>query len=485
MYRSRFAFVLAMAALAAILVPSSLTAHITFQRTYGGAGGDHGYSVQQTTDGGYIIAGGTDSYSTGLDDVYLVRTDSNGDTLWTRTYGDTLFNHGYSVQQTTDGGYIIAGTTGSDSGTLFDFYLIKTNANGDTLWARTYGSAGDDNGRSVWQTTNGGYAIAGYVWVGTYHVIFIRTDANGREQLWRMYGGTGDNQGYSVQQTSDGGFIIAGTTTSSGAGGWDLYLLRTDASGDTLWTRAYGGADDEVGYSVEQTTDGGFIVAGYTGSFGTQSNMYVVKTNASGDTLWTRVFSGSAVARGNSVRQTADHGYIISGAIWLHGTPDAYLVKTDSLGDTMWTKALGGASWDEGLSVKQTTDKGYIIAGNTMSFGSNGPDVYLIKTDSLGRTAVEEPETNPTRAPALSLSCEPNPCRGQTAISLQLTANSPAGLAIFDASGRRVRTLDVNRTPYTVWDGTDELGHALPSGTYFLRLAVGGQQATTRIVLQR
>ncbi|MCX6841445.1 MAG: T9SS type A sorting domain-containing protein [candidate division WOR-3 bacterium] len=162
-----------------------------------------------------------------------------------------------------------------------------------------------------------------------------------------------------------------------------------------------------------------------------------------------------------------------------------WLIKTDALGETLWTRTFGDTSFDEGCCVRQAADRGFVIAGYTGSFGAGESDFLLVKTDADGHVAVTEPKASPTRAPALSLTCEPNPFRTRTAISLQLTADSPAELAIFDASGRCVRTLTVNRAPCTVWDGKDELGQPLPSGAYFARLDAAGQHASTRIVLQR
>jgi len=441
MYHSRLAFALAMAALAAILLPSPLPAQITFQRTYGGPNSDAGSEVRQTTDGGYIVAGSTSSFGAGSSDFYLIKSDTNGDTMWTRTFGGRLYDQGGSVVPTTDGGYIITGVADSLGAGDYDVYLIKTDADGDTLWTRTYGGDTCDWGMSVRQTDDSGYIITGSTWsygAGLYDLYLVRLSVSG-DTLWtRTYGGAGGDEGYSVQQTSDGGFIIAGNTWSYGAGSADVYLVMTDAFGDTSWTRTYGGAEWDEGCSVQPTSDGGYIVTGTTNSFGA-------------------------------------------------GGSDVYLIKTDSSGDTLWTKTFGGADNDRGSSVQQTTDSGYIIAGYTSSFGAGESDVYLIKTDSMGNVAVSvaEPRTGPTRAPALSLCCEPNPFRTRTAISLQLTADSPAELAIFDASGRCVRTLTVNRAPCTVWDGKDELGQPLPSGAYFARLDAAGQHASTRIVLQR
>jgi len=360
-------------------------------RIYGGSDDDEGHSVQQTTDGGFIIAGYTYSYGAGHGDVYLIRTDVNGDTLWTRTYGgDSDDDLGYSVQQTTDGGFIIAGETYSYGAGHDDVYLIRTDENGDTLWTKTYGGSDYDGGYSVQQTTDGGFIIAGYTdsyGAGYDDVYLIRTDENG-DTLWtKTYGGDYSDGGSSVQQTTDSGFIIAGYTFSYGAGGGDVYLIRTDVNGDTLWTKTYGGSDYDYSESVQQTTDGGFIIAGETYSYGTGKNdVYLIKIDSMGDVLWTRTYGGDSSDLGYSVQQTTDSGFIIAGYTYSYGVGggDVYLIRTDENGNTLLTKTYGGDYSDVGRSVQQTTDGGFIIAGNTYSYGeSYDEDVYLIRIPPL------------------------------------------------------------------------------------------------------
>jgi hypothetical protein len=356
-------------------------------KTFGGSSDDCGYSVQQTTDGGYIITGGTKSYGAGDGDVYLIKTDSTGDTLWTRTFGGSAYDVGMSVQQTIDGGYIIVGWTYS-FGNLGQIYLIKTNANGDTVWTKTKGySDCDDWGNSVQQTSDGGYIIVGRTFDHGHDAIFlIKTDANGNNQ-WSDIKGYDDydDEGYSVQQTSDGGYIIVGYTKESGNG--DVFLIKTDANGGGGWNKHIGGGSDDCAFSVQQTSDGGYIITGGTQSYGAgEVDVYLIKTDASGNQTWYKTFGGTAWDIGNSVQPTMDGGYIITGGTNSYGagSGDVYLIKTDGSGNQQWHKTIGGSSGDGGNSIQQTVDGGYIITGGTTSYGAGNSDVYLIKTDANG-----------------------------------------------------------------------------------------------------
>jgi uncharacterized delta-60 repeat protein len=379
-----------------LLLASFGGAQQTWFKTCGEAANDEGYAVQQTSDGGYIIAGTTWSRGAGSADFYLIKTNASGDdTLWTRTYGGTRDEFGKSVQQTSDSGYIIAGYTTSFGAGMADFYLIKTNASGDTLWTRTYGGSEPDVGRSVQQTLDGGYIVTGLTssfGAGYADVYLIKTNADG-DTIWtRTYGGRQADEGYSVQQTLDGGYIVTGWTGSSGAGGVDVYLIKTNASGDTLWTRTYGRENHDAGNSVQQASDGGYIIAGYTRSLGTEEkDVYLVRTNASGDTLWTRTYGGAEDDEGYAARQTSDGGCILAGTVSSFGAGghDACLIKTDSSGTRLWARTYGGAEDDEGSAVQQTSDGGYIVTGWTKSFGAGQADVLLIKTDADGNTGTK------------------------------------------------------------------------------------------------
>ena len=319
---------------------------------FGGSSYDNGYSVQQTTDSGYIITGGTRSFGADLGDVWLIKTDSNGNKIWDKTYGEKDDSEvGFSVQQTTDGGYIFTGYSERPGGS--QALLIKTDSNGDKVWDRTFGGVGFDYCYSVQQTTDGGYIITGETGfldapASDNDVWLIKTDSNG-DKVWdRTFGGSSYDGGFSVQQTTDGGYIITGAANSFGAGDWDLWLIKTDSYGNEIWNKTFGGIDRDVGWSIRQTNDGGYIITGYTDSFGA-------------------------------------------------GKEDFWLIKTDSYGNEAWNRAFGGIGYDRGHCVQQTKDGGYIIVGETWSFGAGFNDVWLIKTDSQGNANVtNEPPNTPT-----------------------------------------------------------------------------------------
>jgi parallel beta-helix repeat protein len=347
-----------------------------WNRTFDGSG-EWGRAVQQTSDGGYIITGWTESYGVGKHDVWLIKTDQKGNEQWSKTYGGSNSDGGESVQQTSDGGYIITGWTWSYGAGGVDLWLIKTAANGILEWSKTFGGSNEDRGYSVQQTSDGGYIITGYtarsVAPCDRNVWLIKTDPDGN-MLWdRTFGGAGDDWGNSVKQTSDGGYIIVGGANSYEADYWDidLWLVKTDSNGNKQWSKTFGGSNRDNGYSVQQTSDRGFIIAGYTGSYGAdKADVWLIKTDSNGKEVWNKTFGGST---GKSVRQTSDGGYIIVGYIWSFA-PDICLIKTDSNGNKEWVKTFGNP-WvdDRGESVQQTTDGGYIITGHT------GYDCWLIK----------------------------------------------------------------------------------------------------------
>jgi hypothetical protein len=436
-----------------LLLVSSSNAQQRWERNYGGAGDDYGAFVQQTQDTGYIVVGLTTSFGNGMQ-IYLIKTNALGDTLWTRNYGGTGDDEGVSVRQTQDGGYIVAGGYNYSGGA--QVCLIKTNALGDTLWTRTYGGAGNDWGEVVQQTQDGGYILVGFTtsFGSGEQVYLIKTNAGG-DTLWtRTYGETGDDEGWFVQQTQDTGYIVAGIYDNLGTNP-QVYLIKTNAGGDTLWTRTYGWSGQNYGGAVQQTSDGGYIVAGYTNSFGKGDQVYLIKTNASGDTLWTRNYGGTGNDRGCSVQQTQDGGYIVAGAFDFFGAnPQVYLIKTNAGGDTLWTRNYGGTGEEVCISAQQTQDTGYILVGWTRSFG-NGYQVYLVKTDANGSSGIENERGRGFEGPRVQgLKATPNPFTTFATVP----GHEAERFSLYDVSGKRVGT----------YRG-DRVGEGLAAGVYFLR----------------
>ena len=293
-----------------------------------------------------------------------------------------------------DRGYIIAGTTWSSDKTHSDIYLVKTDTDGNEIWSRTYGGSRRDEGSSVCQTKDRGYIIAGRTdsfGEGKDDVYLIKTDDHGNMIWSRTFGGSRMDQGYSVRQTTDAGYIIAGRTDSFGKGKTDVYLIKTDNNGNMIWSRTFGGNSRDQGNSVRQTVDGGYIVAGSTWSYsGKNSDVYLIKTDAHGREIWHKTFGGKFGDYGRSVLQTTDAGYIVAGNTWplgRLGSSKVYLLKADRKGNKEWTRTIGAGGSEYGFSVCRTNDGGYMVAGKTVKIDKGDGDVYLIKTHADGTEA--------------------------------------------------------------------------------------------------
>lgn len=260
------------------LVKTDSEGNMEWNKTYGGLDWDLACSVQQTSDGGYIVAGWTRSFGAGGSDFWVVKTDPDGNMEWNKTYGQVGFEWAYSVQQTSDGGYIVAGETSYRN---MNFWVVKTDSIGNMEWNKTYGGAEIDVATSVLQTSEGGYLVAGYTYsfgFGGVDFWVVKTDSMGNMEWNKTYGGRLDDFAGCVQQTSDGGYIIAGKTESIGSGEDDFWLVKTDSEGNMEWSKACGGNDDDSAFSVQQTSDGGYVAAGYTDSYGAgKSDFWVVK----------------------------------------------------------------------------------------------------------------------------------------------------------------------------------------------------------------
>jgi len=389
--------------------PDSRSVVEEWSQTFGGSDHDTGYSVAQTSDGGYIITGDTSSYGAGLNDVYLIKTDANGNEEWYQTFGGTEQDYGKSVAQTDDSGYIITGYTFSFA-SYCDVYLIKTDASGNEEWSQTFGGSGANMGYSVAVCSDGGYVIAATTscyGAGSYDAWLIKTDADGIQEWSRTFGTTNDDYGRSAIQTSDGGYVITGYTFSYGDGSANAWLIKTDTSGNEEWNEIFGGVSGDYGESVAQTSDGGYVIAGNSYSFGGTGQVYLVKADASGNEVWSNTFGGEyASDAGHSVAVAPDGGYIIAGTTYSYGPGygKMWLVKTDASGNEEWNEYFGGSNYEDGLSVAVTSDGGYIVTGDTGSYGSGGSDVWLVK--------VGESDTTPPAVAGTS------PASGATGVSL-------------------------------------------------------------------
>lgn len=360
-----------------------------WNRTFGRIYDDNGWSVQQTSDDGYILAGKIESLNPGglskyLDNAWLIKVDVNGNEQWNKTFRDFMYIP--SVLHFHDGGYIFVGIKPTER---MPTVVVKTDMNGNQQWKKSFFDLGD--AQSIQQTSDGGLILAGksYGARGTYATL-VKTDSNGSKQWSKTFGTDGLDTTSSVRETQDGGYILSGDASYPA----DAWLLKTDANGTEQWNRTFGGAGDDSVYSVQNTLDGGYILAGRTKSYGVGIDAWLIKTDANGNEQWNKNFGLDGFDCVYSVVQTSDRGYVLAGKIDTAKNPDfkgqifyedndAWLFKTDANGNLEWSKTIGGLKSDEARFVQQTSDGGYVIAGSTESYGSGGSDVWLVKVTDV------------------------------------------------------------------------------------------------------
>ena len=384
-------------------------------QTYNRATSDRAYSLVETSDGGYALAG--HSYEIGssdLGDCWLVKTDEHGDVEWNMTYGGLGDDWASSLIETSDGGYALAGHTSSFGAGNDDFWLIKTDASGNMVWNKTYGGEMADWAESLIATSDGGYAIAGVCNCSINHILndyyfdyyvngdfwLVKTDAAGNMEWNQTYGGAYFEVAYSLAATSDGGYALAGCTALDYERG-DFWLVKTDAAGNMEWNQTYGetrneGAYFEEAYSLVATSDGGYALAGRTafGYYLGDGDCWLVKTDEYGNAEWNQTHGGLGDDWAYSLIATSDGGYAIAGkwnstdwrgldyGEWPNS--NCWLVKTDSAGNMEWNQTYGGEKVEVASSLVEASDGGYAITGYTITFGSDGADFLLIKTDENG-----------------------------------------------------------------------------------------------------
>lgn len=374
---------------------------------YGGTADDNAASVCQTFDGGFILAGDTREGPGSLGG-YAVKVSDLGAQQWSQGYGGASYDYLKYVEQTLDSGYFFTGYSGS-YGSRRDAWAIKTDANGDTIWMSVFGGTDSDVCYSGHTTTDGGYIMGcgSYSFgPGSSDIWLIKLDANGDSVWTRFYGSLGSDQVWGIKQASDNGYIVTGTTTSYGTGSYDGYLFKTDSAGDSLWQVLCGAEySTERGLSVIQTADGGYLAGGYsddTAHVAGGYDMYVVKTDGNGNIQWQGYYGGADYDYCYEVAQTSDGNYLLCGYTRSYGAGnyDMYLVAVDGQGNQLWTMTFGGADSDYGYGMALTSDGGAILCGKTNSFGAGGYDAYLVRLSGEVLTLTLTPESYQIVIPA-------------------------------------------------------------------------------------
>ena len=479
---------------------------ITWEKPLGGSGYEEAKSIKQTYDGGYIIAGYTNSNNgditdgnNGGNDFWIVKLNSSGSKVWDKTFGGSESDKAYSILQTSKGDYIVAGSTKSSGGDIsdgnngeYDSWILKLDSSGNKVWDKTFGGSKSDYLSSIQQTFDEGYIVAGSTYSSDGDVIdgnngdsdfwIFKLDSLGNKVWDKTFGGTKDDYTRSIQQTIEGGYIVAGSTRSTGGdisdgnNGWtDYWILKLDEFGNKIWDKTLGGIRDDYPKSIQQTSDGGYVIAGYTnnddgditdGNNG-GNDYWIVKLDSSGIKVWDKTLGGSESDKAYSIQKTFDGGYIIAGETanndgdvsdGNNGGYDYWILKLDSSGSKVWDKTLGGSGWDWANSIQQTTDGGFVLAGLAYSWDSDvsnnnygSGDFWIVKLDMDISVTINQTQLKNT------FFLYPNPTKSQIVIGIDLH-QSIGEVLITDMTGKIVKQFETQNTTAEIDISTLENG---------------------------
>ncbi|MGD9401471.1 MAG: FlgD immunoglobulin-like domain containing protein [bacterium] len=465
-------------------------------RTYGGPYNDGFRSAIATGDGGYLAVGYTYSFGPDNVNVYAVKTDAAGDTIWTRTYGGSGEDYAYDVRETGDGGFVIAGYTSSFGAGVEDAYILKVDSGGDTLWTRTYGGAKLDEARGVCVTSDGYIVVTGMTdsFADDIHDMFVLKLEDDGDTVWtRVIDDADYNWGQSVCELGDGNYAICGSRADQ-TSNLQMWVLKMDPGGSVIWDYEYGDAglnNPDYGMCVRAVADTEMVVCGkWAIEVRDPLGPSFLRADLDGAPLgyrrYTRGFSDIYYDCGNSICFTDDQGYLFCGAIKDNTTHnnDLMLLKRVWGSGWVWEQHFGGSGSDWGNSIWKYAPGHYIVSGHTSSFGAGGYDAWLInvRDEQAGAPAAGGKEGS-----GLLAGPAPNPVVSGTVIRFQVPGNMDVNLSIYDVTGRLVRALEsghrVSGEYATAWDGRDSEGVRVSPGVYVVKLAAGRASESRKVVV--
>ena len=489
----------------------------TWVKTFGGDLDFYrGKSIIPTNDDEFILTGFSVPPGNTQFDILVIKLNSTGDTIWKKTFGGSGSEEGSSITLTKDSGFVLTGSTNSRNGDFSgmnkgynDIFVMKLNSSGDIVWKKTFGGSLDENGNSITTTKDGGFILTGKTEpvdgdfsqiIGGSDIFVMKLNSSGDIVWKKTFGGSSDDEGSSITLTDDGSFVLTGYTWSNDGelNGSDIIVMKMNSSGDIVWKKTFGGSDDEKGYSITTTNDGGYVLTGetysndrdFSGMNKMNGNIFVIKLDENGDNVWKKTFGGSGDENGYSITTTSNGEIVLTGwtssndgdfsgmnkGSWIgYWIEDIFVLKLNSSGDIVWKKTFGGSSNEWGHSIISTSDYGIVVTGGKYSndgdfsgMNKGGSDIFVMKLDSNGNLN-NTTSINELSEPTTKLSVHPNPLSNSTTISYIVDTPSNVRIELLNTLGQ---TIEVLREDYTDI-GTYQLPlntSTLSSGMYSVRM---------------